>query len=121
MGSIGVYIALYDYSKMLEEMGIKLELFAAGDYKGLGLPGNPLSDVQRAFLQENVARSYAQFTGFVRAQRGSVAVSTCQGQWFDGEQAVALNLADRCVSGLPEILAEIRSALNEAMASASLD
>jgi signal peptide peptidase SppA len=120
LGSIGVFIALYDYTEMLKEMGIKLELFAAGDYKAMGIAGNPLTDTQRAFLTEMVGRIYAQFTGFVRARRGAVADSTMQGQWFDGAQAVSLNLADRCVSGLPEVVAEIRAALNLAMQSAGL-
>ncbi|MDF3058543.1 MAG: sppA 1, partial [Rariglobus sp.] len=47
VGSIGTYIALYDYTAMLEEWGIKLELFRQGIYKGLGLMGKPLTDEER--------------------------------------------------------------------------
>ena len=111
LGCIGTYIALYDYTEAMRAAGIKLELFAAGDYKGMGLEGNPISDKQRAFLQASVQRSNEMFTGFVRARRGDIADETMQGQWFDGEEALALGLADRLVSGLPEVLAELRGHL----------
>lgn len=110
-GCIGTYIALYDYAKMLEEMGIKLELFRAGSLKAIGLPGKEMTDAERAFLQSTVDRCNKNFTNFVRERRGAVEDSTMQGQWFDGEQAVALGLADAVIQTESEVLDYIRGAL----------
>lgn len=108
LGCIGTYIALYDRTEQLKAAGIKLELFAAGAYKGMGLDGNPLTDPQRAFLQAVTDRSNQMFTEFVIERRGAIAAETMQGQWFDGEQAVELGLADQIVAGLPAVLAALR-------------
>ena len=108
LGCIGTYIALYDRTEQLKAAGIKLELFAAGAYKGMCLDGNPLTDPQRAFLQAVTDRSNQMFTEFVIERRGAIAAETMQGQWFDGEQAVELGLADQIVAGLPAVLAALR-------------
>jgi protease-4 len=111
IGCIGTYIALYDFTKMLEQEGISLELFKRGSFKALGIPGAPLTDEQRTLLDDMVGRTNDRFTGFVKARRGAVADSTMQGQWFDGEQAVALNLADRTIGSRSQLLGEISAAL----------
>ena len=108
LGCIGTYIALYDRTEQLKAAGIKLELFAAGAYKGMGLDGNPLTDPQRAYLQATTDRSNDMFVDFVLERRGAIAPETMQGQWFDGEQAVELGLADQIVTGLPAVLAALR-------------
>ncbi|MDR1304263.1 MAG: S49 family peptidase [Verrucomicrobiales bacterium] len=113
-GSIGVYIALLDRSVQLQMAGLKLELFKAGEYKALGLPGNPLNDSDRALLQARVDRLYCWFTGFVDTHRGQVperglGTDTYQGQTFDGEDAVARGLADGTVSDFGELLALIET------------
>lgn len=111
VGSIGTYLAMYDYSEMLKEWGIKLELFRAGSLKGIGIPGKPFTDDERTFLNERVQRINSRFTGHVRSMRGEVADSTMQGQWFDGDEALDLNLVDAVVSGLPELVAAVQSEL----------
>lgn len=104
VGSIGTYLAVYDYSKYFEAIGISVELFKRGAFKGMFTPGTSLSDDQRTWLDDQIGRTNAAFTSHVRAQRGDIADSTMQGQWFDGEQAVELGLVDRVVSGLPEVV-----------------
>jgi ClpP class serine protease len=118
LGSIGTYLAFYDYTEMLTAAGIKLELLVRGKYKAAGVAGKPLSDDQRAFLDEWVGRCDDLFKTFVTARRPGVSADTMQGQWFDGEQAVTLALADRLVSGLPELLAELRASISPARAAA---
>jgi len=93
VGSIGVYLAFYDYCAYLEQAGISLELFKAGKLKGLGLPGNPLDDGARAHLQAGVDEAYRQFTADVLRNR-DLAVETMQGQTQDGKNASAANLVD---------------------------
>ena len=107
VGSIGTYLAMYDYAEMLKEWGIRLEMFRAGSLKGIGVMGKEFTDDERTFLAGRVKRINAAFTGHVRTMRGDIAESTMQGQWFDGEEAVELGLVDATVSGLPELLAAI--------------
>jgi len=120
VGCIGTYISFYDYTQLLTDQGIKLELFKRGDYKALGLPGNPLDDQQRAFLDADVGRTNDRFLAAVRAGRGDVADSTMQGQWFDGDEAVALKLADEVVTNFSSLMADITGKLNQVLMQASL-
>lgn len=92
-GSIGVYLAFYDFTEYLKQNGVKLELFKAGDLKAIGLPGNPLDDKAREYLMAGVLDAYAQFTAAVNSMR-TVAKENMQGQTLDGKEALAANLVD---------------------------
>lgn len=86
IGSIGVYIALYDFTEYLSKQGVSLELFKAGRLKAMGLPGNPLSPEEAALLQASVDEVYKQFTGDVLKLR-AVPEEAMQGQTFRGKAA----------------------------------
>lgn len=103
VGCIGTYIALYNYTKMLEEYGIKLELYRSGKYKGIGLQGKDTNEEEAAFIQGEVDRSNGVFTDFVRSRRPQVAPESMEGQWFDGLRAEEYGLADGIVTGLEEV------------------
>lgn len=96
VGSIGTYILHYDVSRMLEDMGVSVELFASGELKGAGAQGVPLTDQQRAMIQERVKQHSEMFFGFVDEHRGTDA-EQLQGGAFLGEQAVKLGLVDKLV------------------------
>lgn len=115
VGSIGTYLALYDYADYLKQLGISLELFKRGKFKAIGVMGSSLSKEQRAFLDADVGRVNDRFLTAVRGGRGTVADETMQGQWFDGEQAVELNLADTLVPSLAALQSELRSGLDAAL------
>lgn len=93
VGSIGVYIAFYDFCSYLEKLGIKLELFKAGSLKGLGLPGNPLDEEAAAHLQDSVDEGYRMFTKDVLRNR-DISKEAMQGQTLEGASAEAANLVD---------------------------
>lgn len=93
VGSIGVYIALYDYTEYMSRMGVSLELFKAGSMKAMGLEGNPLSDEESAWIQRGVDESYKAFTADVLRNR-ALDEATMQGQAFRGRDALAANLVD---------------------------
>jgi len=95
IGSIGVYTVFLDSTRAYENAGYEVELIKAGRLKGIGVDGTSLNDEGRAFLQERVAKVYQQFVAAVRGNRGRVEDETMQGQYFDGAEAVARNLADR--------------------------
>lgn len=92
-GSIGVYLAYYDFCGYLDKAGVKLEMFRAGELKGLGVMGHPLDEKARAYLQAGVLDAYAAFTRDVTNQR-KLEDATMQGQTFSGRDARTANLCD---------------------------
>jgi signal peptide peptidase SppA len=117
VGCIGTYIALYDYTEMLKEWGIKLELFKRGKFKAIGVMGNPLDKAAREFLDRDCGRTNDRFLAAVRAHRPGVADATMEGQWFDGEEAVELGLADLVVPSAREAIARVKAGVAGALAS----
>lgn len=106
LGSIGVYIAFYDWCEYLAKSGIKLELFKAGTMKAMGLPGAPLTDEQSAHLQAAVDEGYRQFTKDVLRNR-DIAKPAMQGQTMEGETALSANLADTFTSSAAAFFASL--------------
>jgi signal peptide peptidase SppA len=70
VGSIGVWMSHDDYSKALDELGIKTTLISAGKYKVEGNPYQPLDGDAQAFMQSRVDDYYAAFTKGVAKGRG---------------------------------------------------
>lgn len=97
IGSIGVYIPWADVTGYYEKMGVSVELFKSGKYKGMGYPGTSLTKDQSKFLQARVDSIAQDFYSHVRQMRGNVADETMQGQTFSGRDAYKLNLVDELV------------------------
>lgn len=95
-GSIGVYVSLLDYTKWLEEIGLKVELIKnkEGDLKAIGAIGTSLSEAQRKHLQDRVDRSFKTFAKEVQARRGELDSDTMRGQTFYGPEAKRAGLVD---------------------------
>lgn len=104
IGSVGVYIALLDESRALENEGIKVNAIHAGKWKLAGAPFKPLTDEERAMFQAGVDKTHAQFISAVTRNR-MISGDNLQGQCFDGEEAVAANLTDGIFSTFSEALA----------------
>lgn len=96
VGSIGVLMQHMDYSKMLDEEGIKVTTLTRGDNKADGNPSEPLSEPALAEFNAQLDMFYAMFTGFVaKARNLSVdAVVKTQAKCFYGQAAIAAGLAD---------------------------
>lgn len=107
LGSIGVLSVWHDYSALFAELGIKVEVFSSGAYKGMGVPGTSLSAEQRSFLQAGIDALAGTFRGHVAARRPGVEEGDMQGQWFTGAESVARGLADATALSLADLLAEI--------------
>jgi protease-4 len=104
-GSVGVFSAIFDFSGLLEQAGVKLHLFRDGALKGMGLFGKSLTDDEGAHIQAGVDKVSAEFKGFIRARRPGIAEETMQGQVFDGDEAIAARLLDGHVDDLAELVA----------------
>ena len=104
IGSIGTYLAWLDESVKMQLEGVRLEFFGAGKHKGMGLPGKPLSQEDRALLQDRVMEINGWFTSAVTAARPKISGDTMQGQVFSGDQSVGVHLVDGLVNGWNEFL-----------------
>ena len=108
VGSIGVYMAIPDYSKAFEMQGVKMDVIKSGTLKGAGIPGTSLSDAQRADLQAQVEAIHADFKASVRGKRKMAKDEDMEGQVFSGRQAAQKGL----VTGLGTSLAALIADLN---------
>ncbi|HZZ77198.1 MAG TPA: S49 family peptidase, partial [Gemmataceae bacterium] len=70
IGSIGTFMVVYDMSEAAAKEGIKVHRFATGPLKGAGAKGTPLTEEQRAHLQQITDESQTAFDGAVKRGRG---------------------------------------------------
>lgn len=94
VGCIGTLMTWLDVSKAYEMQGVKRELVASGKYKGMLMPGIPLTDDQRELLETEVDELATEFKNHVIAQRGDVDEIHMEGQTLWGLAARDANLID---------------------------
>jgi signal peptide peptidase SppA len=100
VGSIGVYSYRLDVSKRMEKEGYKPELFVSegSPLKAAGAPGIPLSDEQRAYMQERVDSIAEDFRSYVQGRRKMIQPGAFSGGVYGGKKAVELGLVDALAS-----------------------
>lgn len=97
VGSIGVYVAHQDVSAMAKMMGIVVNVFRSGKFKGAGVPGTSLSEAQAAEIQAKVDSLAEVFKEHVKKHRPGMDDETMQGQTFMGYQSAGVKLVDEMV------------------------
>jgi signal peptide peptidase SppA len=102
VGSIGVYIAIPDYSAAAEMAGIKMVVLKSGKFKGAGIEGTSLNADQIENLQASVDTIHGEFKAAVLMKRKMVKAEAMEGQTFSGKQAAAQGL----VTGLADSFSE---------------
>jgi signal peptide peptidase SppA len=107
VGSIGVYMALLDLTRMMEMEGIAMNLIKAGKFKAMGQPWKKLEDAEREIFQSQVDTIYGNFVAAVKAGRPNVDPDAMEGQTFLGEAGIDVGLADAIALGRDEVLAEL--------------
>lgn len=97
VGSIGAFTTHVDYTKFLESLGIKVELFKNkdGEFKAAGVTGVPLTDSQRENIQSRVETSFKEFKRAVTSARADLKDDSMRGQTFSGAEAKSAGLVDR--------------------------
>jgi len=99
VGSIGVYTAHEDLSRLLDAEGVTISLIAAGKYKTEGNPFEPLGEEARAAIQARVDDYYSMFVRSVAKGRDvkldGVRNGFGQGRVVGAQEAVKLGMADR--------------------------
>lgn len=98
VGSIGVWQAHEDWSKFLDEEGIKTTFISAGKFKVEGNYTEPLGAEARDFMQSRVDDYYGAFTKAVAKGRGvgidQVRKGMGQGRVLGADAALAENMVD---------------------------
>ena len=102
VGSIGVYTELIEYSKQLAEEGITATLIKAGKYKGIGCSTQPLTDEQKAYIQDDVNKTWNTFKEAVNEKR-TIADDDMQGQCFTGEDLINKGFVDGFAGNINEV------------------
>lgn len=108
VGSIGTMMSFDDLSVMFADMGISVELFASGPYKGMGTPGTSLSGEQEFWIQSNVERLADEFKSLVQVYR-DVDEQYMQGQTFRGSEAESIHLIDYLADSREAFIASLQS------------
>jgi signal peptide peptidase SppA len=108
VGSIGVLLPFIDSSEQFRAEGLKVEVFAAGKFKGIGTPGVALSEDQRSLLQSDIEEIAVDFKAAVLARGRKIPEQAMEGQSFSARMAQRYNLAGM-VRGRAEVVARLRS------------
>lgn len=117
VGSIGTYWQFLDTSAAYAKAGVRSVLLSTGPYKGIGISGEPITDEQRAFLQDSTNKTNQMFLDDVVAGRGfseSQLAAVSDGRWWIASEAVGLGLVDE-IGSLGDVLSAIRSQRKEAV------
>ncbi len=111
VGSIGTYMVIPDTSEMADKMGAKVHVVKAGDHKGAGVPGAPVTDAHLAHFQQIVDDLNAQFLASVSKARGLTLaqnVAPADGSVFVGAKARAAGLVDG-ITSFDSVLAKLKT------------
>lgn len=108
VGSIGVVMRHVDFSRALDNDGIRVTHIFAGSHKVDGNPYEPLPKSVQAEMQAEIDGLYTMFVDAVAQHRGISAesVRATQAQVYRGEAAVSLGLADR-VATTDQLISEL--------------
>src|SRR3569833_621608 len=98
-GSIGIFAIIPNVQKLLtDKLGMTFDGVKTGKYADLGDISRPLSDEEKAILQNNVNRGYDEFTKAVADGRHKTQTyinSIGQGRVWTGSQAIKIGLVDK--------------------------
>jgi len=99
-GSIGVIMMLPQIQKVIEKIGVDVNVIKAGKYKDIGSVVRPLTEDERNILETFAAEIHEQFISDVAAGRkGKIdkekLLSIADGRFFTGEKARELGLVDK--------------------------
>lgn len=112
VGSIGVVTMHMDYSKMLDNAGVKITFIFAGKHKVDGNAYEALSDDAKARIQTRIDEAYGVFCAAVARNRGleEKQIRKTEALTFTASEAVDQKLAD-AIGPLDEAMAEFSQCL----------
>jgi signal peptide peptidase SppA len=107
VGSIGVYMAIPDFSKAYADAGVQMVVIksSGSPLKGAGIEGTSLTPEQIANLQEQVDSIHADFMSSVKQTRSMAKQEAMNGAVFSGKKAAGNGLITGMADSLEEALA----------------
>jgi len=113
LGSIGCIMLHFDFSKALDQAGVRVTLIKYGDRKYEGSEFEPLSKVALAHAQSQIDATGEIFVETVARNRGlkPTAVRATQALTYQGNAAIAAGLADRLMAPEDEAFPALLSQL----------
>lgn len=107
-GSVGVIMQTGNVEGLFEKIGVKVTPITSGKYKDMGSAYRPMTDAEKAILQDMVDDTYGQFLAAVKAGRPNVKpedmTEYTDGRIFTGQRAFNLGFIDK-LGGEEEALA----------------
>lgn len=98
-GSVGVIMQTSNVEGLFEKIGVKMIPITSGKYKDMGSSFRPMTDAEKALLQDMVNDTYTQFFAAVKAGRPNVEESILleytDGRVFTGQRAYNLGFIDK--------------------------
>lgn len=98
-GSVGVIMQTSNVEGLFEKIGVKVTPITSGKYKDMGSVFRPMSDAEKAILQDMVNDTYTQFFAAVKAGRPNVKpedlTEYTDGRVFTGQRAFNLGFVDK--------------------------
>jgi signal peptide peptidase SppA len=111
VGSIGTFMVVEDQSGFAEQLGVKVHVIRAGDFKGSGVPGTEVTDAQLAEWQRLVNGLNAHFLQAVADGRRLELAQVrdlADGRVHVGADAKKLRLVD-AVQSFDETVAQLQA------------
>ncbi|MBI5572363.1 MAG: signal peptide peptidase SppA [Desulfomonile tiedjei] len=98
-GSIGVIMMMADVHKLIDKIGVGVNIIKAGKYKDIGSGVRPLTDEERKILETFAAEIHEQFiTDVAKGRTGKITLEQVKdiadGRFFTGEKAKDMGLVD---------------------------
>lgn len=98
IGGIGTRADRLDLSELARKIGIKIDTFTKGEYKGVGSPYSEMSEKEREFIQDHVESFNKYFVDEIKDNRNiedeKLLEDITSGKSFLGKQALDLGLID---------------------------
>jgi len=98
-GSVGVIMQTSNVEGLFEKIGVKMIPITSGKYKDMGSAYRPMTDAEKAILQDMVDDTYTQFFAAVKAGRPDVKpedlTEYTDGRVFTGQRAFNLGFVDQ--------------------------
>lgn len=98
-GSVGVIMQAGNVVGLFDKLGIQVTPITSGKYKDIGSAYRPMTEAEKALLQDMVNDTYSQFFAAVKAGRPDVAAQDLEeytdGRVFTGQRAFNLGFIDK--------------------------